>query len=48
MDFIPADASPETIQNAALACEKVKQFTAGKTIKKVVLVAKKLVNIVAA
>jgi leucyl-tRNA synthetase len=43
---VPATASPQAIEAAALACEKVQQFTAGKTIKKVILVQKKLVNIV--
>jgi leucyl-tRNA synthetase len=43
---VPAGSSKEEIQAAALASEKVKQFLEGKTIKKVVVVPKKLVNIV--
>ena len=41
----PADATEEEIRAAALACEKVKPFLEGKTIKKVIVVGKKLVNI---
>jgi leucyl-tRNA synthetase len=31
-----------------LACEKIKPFMEGKTVKKVIIVPRKLVNIVAA
>lgn len=44
---MPAAATPPEIEAAALACEKVRQFTAGKTVRKIILVPKKLVNIVA-
>ncbi len=42
---IAADASQADLEAAALASEKVKLFTAGKTIKKIIVVPKKLVNI---
>ena len=44
---VPANASPAEIEAAAKASEKVKPFIEGKTIKKVIVVPKKLVNIVA-
>jgi len=44
---IPANADNAAIETAARASEKVQQFVAGKTIKKVIIVPKKLVNIVA-
>jgi len=34
------------LEAAALACKKVKPFIGGKTIKKIIVVPKKLVNIV--
>ena len=37
----------EQIKEAALSSIKVKEFTAGKTIKKIIVVPKKLVNVVA-
>jgi leucyl-tRNA synthetase len=43
---VAAGASKEEIEAAALASEKVKAFMAGKTIKKVVVVPGRLVNIV--
>lgn len=43
---IPADATDEEIKSKAQASEKVATFLAGKTIIKVILVPKKLVNIV--
>ena len=43
--LVPADASQEDIERAALACEKVKPFIEGKAIKKVIFVPKRLVNI---
>lgn len=44
---VPADADRETIEQAAMANENVQKFTEGKSIKKIVVVPKKLVNIVA-
>jgi leucyl-tRNA synthetase len=44
---VPAGADNATVEAAARASEKAKQFIAGKTIKKVIVVPKKLVNIVA-
>ena len=44
---VPANADNATVEAAAKASEKVQQFLAGKTIKKVIVVPKKLVNIVA-
>ena len=43
---VPADADNAMIQAAALASEKIKPLVEGKTIKKVIVVPKKLVNIV--
>ena len=43
---VKADASQEEIEKAALACAKVKPFLEGKTIKKIIIVPKKLVNLV--
>jgi leucyl-tRNA synthetase len=45
---VPANADNATVEAAAKASEKVQQFIAGKTIKKVIIVPKKLVNIVVA
>ena len=42
---VPADASPPEIEKLALASEKLKPFLEGKTIKKVIVVPKKIVNI---
>jgi leucyl-tRNA synthetase len=42
---ISADASEEAIRTAALAAPKVQPFLAGKVIKKVIVVGRKLVNI---
>jgi len=44
---VPANADNAAIEAAAKASEKAQQFIAGKTIKKVIVVPKKLVNIVA-
>jgi leucyl-tRNA synthetase len=44
---VPADATQAQLEAAALASDKVKQFTAGKTVRKIIVVPKKLVNIVA-
>jgi leucyl-tRNA synthetase len=43
---VPAAATQEQLEAAALASEKVRQFINGKTIKKIIVVPKKLVNIV--
>ncbi len=45
---VPVDATQEQLQALALANEKVQPYLAGKTIKKVIVVPKKLVNIAAA
>jgi len=44
---LPSDATEEQIKEAALASAKVREFAAGKTIRKVIIVPKKLVNVVA-
>ncbi|HEY2082048.1 MAG TPA: hypothetical protein VGI88_04640, partial [Verrucomicrobiae bacterium] len=43
-----ANADNATLEAAALASEKVKPFIDGKTIKKIIIVPKKLINIVVA
>jgi len=43
---ISATADNATIETAARASEKVQQFIAGKTIKKVIVVPKKMVNLI--
>ncbi|MCC6820992.1 MAG: leucine--tRNA ligase [Verrucomicrobia subdivision 3 bacterium] len=45
---VPADADHATLEAIAKASEKVKAFTDGKVIKKVIIVPKKMVNIVVA
>jgi leucyl-tRNA synthetase len=45
---VPANSNQEQIEKAALACEKIKPFVEGKTVKKVIVVPGKLVNIVVA
>ncbi len=44
---VAATATPQEIEAAAFACEKVKADIAGKTVKKVISVPKKIVNIIA-
>lgn len=44
---VPADISKEDAEKAALADENVQSFTDGKTVRKVIVVPGKLVNIVA-
>jgi leucyl-tRNA synthetase len=44
---VPADASKEAQEQAALEEEKIKSYLEGKTIRKVIVVPGKLVNIVA-
>jgi leucyl-tRNA synthetase len=43
---VAADADAKAIEAAALADEKVKSRTTGKTVAKVIVVAAKLVNLV--
>jgi leucyl-tRNA synthetase len=45
---VPLDATNEQLEAAALANEKVKNAVGNQTIRKVVVVPKKLVNVVAA
>ena len=45
---VPANTDNATLETAAQASEKVQQFIAGKTIKKIIVVPAKLVNIVVA
>jgi leucyl-tRNA synthetase len=45
---VSASATPADLEAAAKASEKVQQFLEGKTIRKVIVLPKKLVNIVAA
>jgi leucyl-tRNA synthetase len=44
---VPVDADNATIEAAAKAAEKVQSFIAGKAIKKVIIVPKKMVNLIA-
>ena len=43
---IAADADQATIEATALASKKVQSYTEGKTLRKVIVVKNKLVNIV--
>jgi len=43
---VPIDSSDEVVKETAMANEKVQRFTTDKTIRKVILVKNKLVNIV--
>ncbi len=43
---VAADASEEAVKAAALADERVRRFVAGKPVRKVIVVANKLVNLV--
>ncbi len=45
--IVPLEASEDQIKERALAAPRVKEFITGKTVKKVVVVPKKLVNVVA-
>ncbi|HMP82320.1 MAG TPA: leucine--tRNA ligase [Verrucomicrobiota bacterium] len=45
---VPVDADNATLEAAAKASAKVQEFIAGKTIKKIIVVPKKMVNIVVA
>ncbi len=42
---VPATATSQELEEAALACEKIKSLIEGKTIKKIIVVPKTLVNI---
>lgn len=44
--MISPDLTPDEMQQVALCDEKIKEFTAGKTVVKVIAVPKKLINIV--
>jgi leucyl-tRNA synthetase len=44
--IVPAGAAPAEMEAAALSSEKVRQFLEGKPVKKVIVVPKRLVNIV--
>lgn len=44
--LVPADATKETLEELAMGNEKVKEYIDGKTIRKVITVPGKLVNIV--
>ncbi len=44
---VPIAAASAELEAIALANERVREFTAGKTIRKVVAIPKKLVNVVA-
>ena len=43
---VSANASREELEAAALKAEKARQFMAGKTVKKIIVVPRKMVNIV--
>ena len=45
---VPANADNAALEAAAMSSEKVQPFLAGKTIKKIIVVPKKLVNIAVA
>jgi leucyl-tRNA synthetase len=45
---VPASATQQEIEAAALAAEKVRPFLAGKTVKKIIFVPRRLVNIAVA
>jgi leucyl-tRNA synthetase len=44
---VPVDMAKSDLEKAALGCEKAQQFLAGKTVRKIIVVPGKLVNIVA-
>jgi leucyl-tRNA synthetase len=43
---IAADASKETIESAALALPRIQEFLQGKTIKKIIVIPARIINIV--
>ena len=44
---VPINADNAALEAAAMSSEKVQPFLAGKTIKKIIVVPKKLVNLIA-
>ncbi len=44
---MPIDATDEQVKEAALAIENVQKFIEGKEIKKMIVIPKKMVSIVA-
>jgi len=44
--IVPRGTPQTDIENAALSSPRIQSFTAGKTIRKVILVPNKLVNVV--
>jgi leucyl-tRNA synthetase len=42
---VPQEATASEIEALALACEAIKPFLEGKTIKKIIVVPKRVVNI---
>jgi len=44
---VPVEADQSAVESAALACAAVQRFTEGKTVRKVIVVPAKLVNVVA-
>ena len=44
---VPAEADRETVEQLALSQERIKSLLSGKTVRKVIVVPKKLINIVA-
>ena len=45
MEF-PADAAKETIEKEAVALEGIQKWLEGKTVRKVIVVPKRMINIV--
>jgi leucyl-tRNA synthetase len=45
VDF-PADASKEAVEQSALALDELKKWTDGKTIRRVIVVPGRMINIV--
>jgi leucyl-tRNA synthetase len=45
---VPADVTEERLREAALADPQVQAYTAGKTVRKVVVAGGRLVNVVVA
>ena len=43
---LPADADPKAIENSVLSAEQTARYTGGKTVRKVIVVPGKMVNIV--
>jgi leucyl-tRNA synthetase len=43
---VSADATAAEVESAALACERIQQFLEGKPVKKVIIIPKRLVNLV--